>query len=182
MLLYYMYASHFFWILAHFSPAAAGLFSRSWQRGAQEARLHTTAQVRPRPGSVARALGVQTRQIWQVVTGSLSAELEPSKITENPHIGCFATAVRSLYFVAATVQSAVAHQVGVNHYYACVGIAYACTVCAMISVRVCARGACGFVYVCAGTPHFSFGVFRLLYLLLLLLPYNVCITPSSQAL
>ena len=35
---------------------------------------------------MARAPGVQSREIWQVTTGSLFAELEPSKKTENPHI------------------------------------------------------------------------------------------------
>ena len=37
-----------------------------------------------RAGSVARALGVQSREIWQVITGLLSAELKPSKTMENP--------------------------------------------------------------------------------------------------
>ena len=40
----------------------------------------------PREGSVARALGVQSREIGQVITGVLSAELEPSKTIENPHV------------------------------------------------------------------------------------------------
>ena len=43
-----------------------------------------------RAGSVARALGAQSREIWQVITGLLSAELEPSKTMENPHASCFA--------------------------------------------------------------------------------------------
>ena len=43
-----------------------------------------------RAGSVARALGVQRREIWQVITGLLSAELEPGKAMENPHVRGFA--------------------------------------------------------------------------------------------
>ena len=38
-----------------------------------------------RPGCVARALGVQSRKIWKVITWLLSAELEPSKAMENLH-------------------------------------------------------------------------------------------------
>ena len=37
-----------------------------------------------RQGSVARALGVQSRKIWQVIAGGPSAELEPSKPMGNP--------------------------------------------------------------------------------------------------
>ena len=49
------------------------LFSRSRLRGTQGARLYTTAQVWVPAGSVACALGVQSREIWQVITGLLSA-------------------------------------------------------------------------------------------------------------
>ena len=37
-----------------------------------------------RAGSVAHAPGVQSREIWQVTTGSLSAELEPTRPMETP--------------------------------------------------------------------------------------------------
>ena len=40
--------------------------------------------------SVARALGVQSREIWQVIMGLLSAQLEPSKTMENLHVNYFA--------------------------------------------------------------------------------------------
>ena len=39
---------------------------------------------------VARAPGVQSCEIWQVITGLLSAELERSKTMGNLHAGCFA--------------------------------------------------------------------------------------------
>ena len=39
-----------------------------------------------RAGSAARALGVQSREIWRVITGLLSAELDPSKTIETPHV------------------------------------------------------------------------------------------------
>ena len=52
------------------SLPAAGLFSRSRLRGTQGSRLYTTVQVRSRRCSVARALGLQSREIWQVITGS----------------------------------------------------------------------------------------------------------------
>ena len=43
-----------------------------------------------REGSVARALGVLSREVWQVITGLPSGELDPSKTIENPHVSCFA--------------------------------------------------------------------------------------------
>ena len=50
----------------------------------REARLYATAQVWVPGGLVARALGGQSREIWHVVTGLLSAELEPSETMESP--------------------------------------------------------------------------------------------------
>ena len=37
-----------------------------------------------RPGSVARVLGVQSREIWQVTTASLSDQLEPFRPVQTP--------------------------------------------------------------------------------------------------
>ena len=71
---------------------------------------------------------------------------------------------------------AFAHQVCVDHYHVCVDISYSCRLCAKVCACVCA---CGSVYGCAGTPHFSFLLF-LLCLLLLLLPYRVSITPFRK--
>ena len=79
-----------FWTFALFSTAPAGLFSRSRLRGTQGPACTPRRKFGSRAGSVARALGVQSREIWQVITGSLSAELEPSKATENPHVRRFA--------------------------------------------------------------------------------------------
>ena len=45
-------------------------------------------KVGSRPGSVARALGVQIRASWQVITGSLSAESEPQD-NGTPHFSIF---------------------------------------------------------------------------------------------
>ena len=54
---------------ARFSPAPVGRFSRTRLRGTQRGRRYTTAQVWSRAGSVARAMGVQSRGICQVITG-----------------------------------------------------------------------------------------------------------------
>ena len=43
----------------------------------------------PRPGSVARAPGPQSRASWQAITGSLSAEPEPTRPMENPKVSFF---------------------------------------------------------------------------------------------
>ena len=42
-----------------------------------------------RPSSVARALGVQSSEIWQVTTGSLSGQLAPTKPVQTPKMACF---------------------------------------------------------------------------------------------
>ena len=55
-----------------------GSFSRSRLQGTQGIRA----------GSVARALGGHSREIWQVIRGVLSAELELSKTMENPQVSC----------------------------------------------------------------------------------------------
>ena len=60
----------------YFCPArpASGRVSRSRMWGTHGARVYTMAQVcGSRPGSVARALGVQRCAIWQTIRGSLSA-------------------------------------------------------------------------------------------------------------
>ena len=79
-----MYEVHFFCTLASFSPPAAGLFSHSRPPGTQLARVYTRLKFGPRPGSVARVLGVQSRAIWQVFPGSLSDELERTRRCGNP--------------------------------------------------------------------------------------------------
>ena len=65
----------FFFTFARFFPAPVDRFLRSWLRGTQGSRA----------GFLARALGVQSREIWQLIAGSLSAELESNKTTETPH-------------------------------------------------------------------------------------------------
>ena len=70
----------------------AGLSSRSRLRGKQGGRLYAGGggyilpgrrKFGPRPGSVARALGVQSSASRQIITGSLSAELEPRRTMET---------------------------------------------------------------------------------------------------
>ena len=127
-----------------------------------------------RVDSVARALGVQSREIRQVITGSLSAKLGPSKTTENPHVRCFAPLLLSSLLCGNHSTTAVAHQVCVD---ACVDIAYACLCCVFAMIRVrerrCVR-VC--IFVC-WNPTSQFFVFfalcLLLLLLLLLLPCHV---------
>ena len=81
----------FFFNICTLFSGARGSFSCSRLRGTQGGRAGTPRRkFGSRAGSVARALGVQIREIWQVITGLLSAELEPSKTTENPHVSCFA--------------------------------------------------------------------------------------------
>ena len=98
----------------------------------------------------------EVAEFWQVTTGSLSAEPEPSKTIENPNISLFAP--RATY--GRTLASRFPRSCSDGHcsacadqYYACVDIAYAYVCC------VCAT--CGCVCVCAGlcvcvlAPHIS---------------------------
>ena len=101
------------------------LFSRSRLRGMQGARVCSRREFGPRRSSVARALGVQSRSSWHVITGSLSDEPQPTRPLENhtkyttlvkfshvvlcnsPHLGgSHVTTAASLFklfpFVAAT--------------------------------------------------------------------------------
>ena len=78
-----MYETIFFCTLARFSLLAAGRSSRSRPRGTQGARVYSRRKFGPPPGSVARALGVQSRASWQVISGSLSADPEPNRTVEN---------------------------------------------------------------------------------------------------
>ena len=75
-----------------FSLPAAG-FSRDLGCGACR-RIACTPRCKcgSRPGSVARALGVQSREIWQVIAGLLCNQLEPTRPTQTPKMSfcsCF---------------------------------------------------------------------------------------------
>ena len=54
---------------ARLSPAPVGLFPRSRLQGTQGAARTPRRNFGSRGGSVARALGVQSREIWQVIAG-----------------------------------------------------------------------------------------------------------------
>ena len=113
-----------------------------------------------RAGSVARALGVQSRESWQIITGLLSAELEPSKTMETPHASCFAPLLHKLstWWQPRYKSSRPSNLCGPQLRYAYVDIAYSCLLCAVIlRVRVCRRvRVCVSVCWNAGTPHFCF--------------------------
>ena len=101
----------FFCTFARPARPFAGLFSCSRLRGTQGGRVYTINRRKfgPRPGSVARALGVQSRANWQVITGSLSAEPEPRKTMETPHLHFLAIAhscmMLPLYHICITTVS-----------------------------------------------------------------------------
>ena len=62
------------------------VFSRAVGCGACRAAACTPRrEFGPRAGFVARALGVQSSEIWQVITGLLSAALGPCKTLQNAH-------------------------------------------------------------------------------------------------
>ena len=73
-----MYEINLFWTSVFFAPPPQSLFSRSRLRGRQGTRLEPGCKFRSRPGSMARALGVQSREIWET-TGRHSEHVEPSR-------------------------------------------------------------------------------------------------------
>ena len=74
-----LYTLNYLGASAFFALPPAGLLSCSRLRGTQEARVNTGCKRGPWSRSVARALGVQSREIWQITTGSLSDHLEPTR-------------------------------------------------------------------------------------------------------
>ena len=68
-----------FFRITSFSLPAGGLLSHSRLRGTQGTRLYTTVQVWVPAGLRGVALVVQSREILQVTTGSLSDQLEPTR-------------------------------------------------------------------------------------------------------
>ena len=75
---------HFFCTSATFSFPAAGLFSRSRLRSTQGARVYTTRKFGPRPGSVARAVGVQSRRELALFRGINFRRARASQAPGNP--------------------------------------------------------------------------------------------------
>ena len=138
---------------ARFSPAPV-VFSLVLGRGAR--RWPTCTPRRKfgsRAGSVARALGIQSRQIRQVITG-LSAELESSKIMEIPHVSCFALLLLKLstwwqprYKKSSRTSSLCGPILCVRGHCICVSV-----VCYDTRACVVAFGSASW---CVGTPHFS---------------------------
>ena len=61
---YYYVPMIFFWTFARFSPVPVGLFSCSRLRSSQGPACTPRYKFGFRAGSVARALGVQSREIW----------------------------------------------------------------------------------------------------------------------
>ena len=146
----------FFRITKLFLPAAC-LFSRYRLRGTRGTRRTRRCKCglgRP-PWHVLWAF---SREVWQVTTGSLSAELEPGKTMENPRISFFF----STRDARTTLASSFPRSCSDGHYYACVDIAYA-YVCCVSGTRV---RVCGSVHLFAGNPHLTFFVFCLLCLLM----------------
>ena len=130
-------------------------------RGTQGAICTPRCKCGSRPESVACPLGVQSREIWHVTTGSLSAELEPSKTTENPHINCFLVHCCKTGSTVATVASGFPRPYSYGHYYARMERSFACVdmmlrVCAVCASCTCVRVS-GSAHVCAaalGRPPF----------------------------
>ena len=78
----FRYELHFLWGMQRCFLPAAFFFSGSRLRITRGARVYTTDKRGSRAGSVARSLGVQSRAILQVATGSYYAEPESSRTTE----------------------------------------------------------------------------------------------------
>ena len=101
---YCIYQCVLFWTFARFLRRP-WVFSRALRCGARRGTACVPRRKFGSPaGSVARALGVLSHEIRQEIVGSFAAELEPSS-QWNAHMPAVcSTAVKALYFVAATVQ------------------------------------------------------------------------------
>ena len=103
----------FFFRTSATTSLAAGFFSRSRPRGRTRPSCRPRRKCGSRAGSVARALGARSRQIWQVIAGKQSAEPELSRSMETPkylfsmlHLCCcFLTTTAGVEGLAAMVNS-----------------------------------------------------------------------------
>ena len=102
-------------------------------------------------GSVARTLGVQSRKIWQVITGLLSATLEPSKTWENPHIRQrFCSPAVNVSNTVITIASTFPRSYSYGHYYVPGMRVWTTTTVCVCCYDVCVYAMCVCsVYVCA---------------------------------
>ena len=79
----YMYEIHLSGALASCFTPAVGLFSPFRLRGMQVGCVYTGRKFGAWPGSVARALGIQSRAGWQVIARSRSASPKLTRILES---------------------------------------------------------------------------------------------------
>ena len=155
------------------------VFSRALGCGARRGPACTPRRkFGSRAGSVARAPGVQSQDIWQVIAALLSLELEPSKTMENPLVSFF------FFFWQATPE----HQIQALPVLAAitintrVWILLCIQMCTVYVLRV--RGPR--LSICVLEPHISacwlFLLCRLLLLLLYVSTYHVSYHTVPQAL
>ena len=140
----------------------------------QGAPLYTTAQVWV-PGGLWRVLLVFKVAKSGIITGLLSAELEPSKTMEKPRVRCFALLLQKLYFVAAQAVQQQSH----------IKFAWTTTTDMRVwTLHICVCAVCVLYYVCVSVDAYVCWnpTLQLLVslLCLLLLPYVVFITPSLK--
>ena len=146
--------STFFLHIGQLFSSGRGSFLALSAAGDEGARVYSRRKLGPRPGSVARALGIQSRAKWQLITGSLSSEAEPHKASSqdggNPTSQLFCTNEPHGNNARFKVSPSCSHghwYAYVDHYYVCVDIVDACE-----SVPACA-GLC-FCVLVLGSPSF----------------------------
>ena len=81
-----MYEMHLFCTSPCISLPAAGVFSALGCGARRGPACTLQSKIGPRPGSVARALGVQSRSELPLCARSLSAEPEPTRHIETPKL------------------------------------------------------------------------------------------------
>ena len=116
---YYYVPMIFFWTFARFSPVPVGLFSCSRLRSSQGPACTPRYKFGFRAGSVARALGVQSREIWLGTHGVAFRGARAEQDNGKPTCQLF----RSKIFVLCAVSCSRTSTFCVDHYYACVNIA-----------------------------------------------------------
>ena len=121
-LCYHVYVNTSLVPFTRFSPAPDSSLSRSRLPGTQGTLLHTTAHVWvPRAGFIVRVLRVRSHELWQVITGLLSAEIRAQQDHGTPTCQPLTVVNRSNTTTTITSGFPLSHSCGrsfacVNHY------------------------------------------------------------------
>ena len=148
----------------HAFPRRLCVFSRGLGcRARRGAACTPRRKTGSRAGSATRALSVQSREIWQVITGSFSAELRRAE-QDNGKPACqlFCSFAVKDSNTIATIASSFPRCYSYGHCYACVGHYHTCVVMMYACLRcVCSVHLFACVRVCPCVRMLALGCYVL---------------------